>query len=247
MQFTATRNRHRRGPAPAALLLALCLLAVGAQAFDDSTTAPAGGVGPTSAPGYETPIVVRAADQLDPVVHGTRVAWQDWRNDAYYTGKVIPESDGDIYSYDLATHIEQPEGASVSTYGKLLPGDRDPVVSGAGIFWIWEGPSDADVNNEVQGRTLGGEPIEVTQVGLPSSRGLADLALDGNRLVYVLNQHRLVLYDTATRHVHTIRETVDEVSTPAVSGETIAWQQFDGVAWRLCWYRLTEGQVREMP
>ena len=34
------------------------------------------------ATGYETPIVVRDDDQVGPVINGSRVVWQDWRNGA---------------------------------------------------------------------------------------------------------------------------------------------------------------------
>ena len=257
MQTIVSVQGRRSLLATAVLLLALCLLAGGTQAMNDSMNTPAlvakpslmaeGSGGLSVATGYETPIVVRDASQVDPAIHGTRVVWQDWRNDAWHPGKIIAASEGDIYSYNLTSHVEQPEGASVSQYGKYVPDDFDPVISDAGIFWIWWGRSDADTNNEVQGRTLQGDAINVTVVGEPSTRYLNDLAIQGNRLVYVLNEHRLILYDTNTRYVDTIRETTDEIRTPAVYGDTVAWQQYDGYAWSLYWYRLTEGQVHTMP
>ena len=257
MQTISPVRRRRDILAMAALLLALCLFAGGAQALNESMNTPAivtepspmatGSESSAAASGYETPIVVRTADQVDPAIHGTRVIWQDWRNNDWYPGNIGFESDGDIYSYDLVSHLERPEGASASDYGKFLPNDRDAVISDAGIFWVWAGRSDADINNEVRGRTLAGESINVTLVGEPTNRGLNDLAIDENRLVYVLNEHRLILYDTTTRYVTTIRETTDEIRTPAVYGDTVAWQQYDGYAWSLYWYRLTEGEVRTMP
>ena len=257
MQTISPVRRRRDILAMAALLLALCLLAGGAQAVNESMNTSAivtdlsllsaGSGGSAPEPGYETPIAVRAADQVDPAVLGTRVVWQDWRNDAWYPGKIGFASQGDIYSYDLASHLERPEGASASDYGKYLPNDRDTVVSSTGIFWIWEGRSDADVNNEVRGRTLAGEPINITIIGDGANRGLTGLAADGDRLVYVLNEYSLVLYDTRTRYVDIISGTAGEIRTPVVSGDTVAWQQYDGYAWYLCWYRLTEGAVRTMP
>ena len=60
-----------------------------------------------------------------------------WRNGA--------RAEGDIYSYDLASHLELPEGAASSDYGKIVPNDYDPAISGAGIFWVFAGRSDASM------------------------------------------------------------------------------------------------------
>ena len=204
-----------------------------------------------SAPGYETPVVVHAADQIDPVVHGARVAWVDWRNNEWYEGKIgFYESLGDIYSYDIVTHLEQPEGATTSDYGKFTPNDYSPVITDAGIFWILSGRSDADTHNEIRGRTLTGEPVTITQViGEHSNERIDRIAVDGNRVVYALYdyyEYRLVLYDIASRHVYTIRQTEEEIRSPVISGDTIAWQQYNGHTWNVYTYRLSEGLVRSM-
>ena len=63
--------------------------------------------------GYETPIVVRDDDQVGPFINGSRVVWQDWRNGG--------RAEGDIYSYDLASHLELPESASSPTMVNSSP------------------------------------------------------------------------------------------------------------------------------
>ena len=150
-------------------------------------------VNATPATGYETPLVVHNADQVEPAIYDTRIVWRDTRYDDFQ---------GDIYSYDLASHIEQPEIASRSDYGKFTTSDYDAVVSSAGIFGVWSGRSDADVNNEIYGRTLAGDPVNVTLLGQPGQRYISDLAIDGNWLVYVLSSggdsHTLIKYDTTS-------------------------------------------------
>ncbi len=198
--------------------------------------------------GYETPIVARAADQLDPAIHDSRIVWQDWRNDGWYEGKITAQSRGDVYSYNLTTHIEQPEGASASMYGKYGAHDDDSVISDSGIFWVWSGRSDADVNNEIQGQTLQGELISVTLVGEPGQRYIRDLAIDGNRLVYVVYEgdtnFRVILYDTATRHVYTIRQSGNDIRSPDISGDTIVWQEYNGYSWDMYRYNLMQGAIQ---
>ena len=259
MQTISPVRRRRDILAMAALLLALCLFAGGAQALNESMNTPAivtepspmvaGSESSAAASGYETPIVVRTADQVDPAIHGTRVIWQDWRNNDWYPGKIGFESDGDIYSYDLVSHLERPEGASASDYGKFLPNDRDAVISDAGIFWVWAGRSDADINNEVRGRTLAGDPVNVTLVGEPGQRVINDLAIDGNRLVYVLSNvggdYRVILYDTATRYVFTIRESPNEIRSPDISGDNIVWLEYNGYSWDMYRYNLLQGTARQ--
>ncbi len=233
-------HRGRFGaPAPAALLLlALCLLAGSVQALDDpqdmaalvaDVSLPAGGVGAPPAPeGYETPIVVNDADQVAPALYGTRIVWQDWRNG--------DNAEGDIYSFDLATRLELPEGAASSDYGKAVPNDYDPAVSSAGIFWVHAGRSDADINNEVRGRTLAGEPINLTY---PSGGGYTDfseLAADADWVAFVFHDgsgYHLVRLSTTYGQYYYDRETVNEIRSPDVSGDTVTWQEYDGNDWNV--------------
>ncbi|WP_440951227.1 carbohydrate-binding protein [Methanosphaerula subterraneus] len=228
-----------RALAPAAiLLLALCLLATGVQAqTDPMNTAAAAPIsqatGEPTLAGYETPLIVRNADQIEPAVYGSRIIWREMRNDY----------GGDIYSYDLVSHLELPEIASTSSYGKYTTGDFYPVISDAGIFAVWGGRSDADINNEIKGRTLAGEPINVTLIGEPASRQIQDLAIDGNWLVYVLNNGRLIKYDTTTQNYDTIQQTTNEIRSPDISGDsTVVWQEYDGNDWNIYWYN-PQGQA----
>ena len=190
------------------------------------------------ATGYETPIVVRDDDQVGPVVNGSRVVWQDWRNGA--------SAEGDIYSYDLASRLELPEGAASSDYGKFIPHDYDPAVSSAGIFWVHAGRSDADINNEVRGRTLGGETLNITTGGEPGYRIIRDLAIDGDRLVYVLGEYGLVRYDTTHGGDYFVRSTENEIRSPDISGGTIVWQEYDGNDWNIFWYKPLTGSARAL-
>ncbi|MEN6342135.1 MAG: carbohydrate-binding protein [Methanospirillum sp.] len=251
MHSIAFIRRRFSALAPAAvLLLALCLLAVGVQALTDPVTTTAlvadpslsaGDSGDSSAPaGYETPIVVDAAEQVDPAIDGTRIVWQDWRNNAW------TEAQGDIYSYDLVSHLELPEGASTQFATKVVPNDYDPAISDAGIFWVFAGFSDADIENSIKGRTLAGAPINVTTLGDPSYRPVSDLAVDGDSLVYVLDELSLIAYDTATGESRTIRRNVDGLRAPDISGGSIVWQENDGTGWNIYWYDPTGGSVRAL-
>ncbi len=224
---------------PAIVLLAIGVVSTPVAAAD--TVA--------SATGYETPIVVCDDSQIEPAIHGSRVVWQDWRNDQWYSDKIGFEAEGDVYSYDLGTHLEQPEGASASDYGKYSPDDRDQVISDAGILWVWAGRSDADVNNEIKGRTLAGEPINITIVGEGGARSIYDLAIRGDRLVYVLHNtynddYRVILYTVNTRYVYTIRQSNNEIRSPDISGDDIVWQEYNGYSWDMFHYNLMQGDTQ---
>ncbi|MEN6517908.1 MAG: carbohydrate-binding protein [Methanospirillum sp.] len=244
------RRRNRALAPAAALLLALCLLAVGVQAMTDPMDTAAlvadpslsavGGGDPSAPAGYETPIVVDAAEQVDPAIDGTRIIWQDWRNDAW------TDAEGDIYSYDLASHLELPEGASTQSGTKIVPNDYDPAISDAGIFWVFAGFSDATIQNTIKGRTLAGEPINVTTLGDPSYSPVSDLAVDGDSLVYVLDEYSLIAYDTTTGESRTIRQNADGLLVPDVSGGSIVWQEKNGPDWNIYWYNPAGGSVRAL-
>ena len=195
------------------------------------------------AAGYETPVVVRDDDQVAPVNHGPDVVWEDWRNNA--EGRY----DWDVYSYNLTSHLERPVHATSSDVSILTADDSDAVISGAGIFWVESGSSDADVNNAIDGQTLAGDHVNVTLVGEPGQRVINDLAIDGTRLVYVLSNvggdYRVILYDTATRYVFTIRESPNEIRSPDISGDTIVWLEYNGSSWDMYRYNLLQGTARE--
>ncbi|MEN6518854.1 MAG: NosD domain-containing protein [Methanospirillum sp.] len=209
-------------------------------------------VAASPAPGYEIPIVVRDADQMDPALYGSRIVWQDWRNDDDGWNKF----GGDIYSYNLSSHIDQAEGASSSAYHNYGINDFDPIVSDNGIFWVYDNYIGYGTINSILGRSLTGEPIGVT--GVPrdgSSMYIQDLAIDGNRLIYVLStdpdwsgnfDYRLILYDTATRYIYTIRETANEIRSPDIYGNNIVWQEYDGSSWNIRRYSLTGGSVETL-
>ena len=239
----ASRPVHGRSSAlaPAAiLLLALCLLAGGAQAATDpintsatvaATSLATSAAGSPAAPaGYETPIVVHSADQVAPGIFADRIVWQDWRNNA------IGEALWDIYSFDMASRLELPEGASIQSGTKVVPDDTDAAISGRGIFWVFAGSSDADVNNRIMGRTLAGEPINITYPSGSGYTDFSDLAADADQLVFVFYngyQYRLVRYLATTDQYYYDRETANEIRSPAISGETVVWQEYDGNDWNV--------------
>jgi len=83
-------------------------------------------------PDEYAPLVQDSSEQRYPMIHGDRVVWSDFRNDAeghYITGQGVNLNNGDVYGYDLAEETEII--VTVNEHKQLRP-----AVHGNTVVWL---------------------------------------------------------------------------------------------------------------